>query len=198
MLDGPGWSADLFARLSALGHAGSSLHDFTDADGIGSATYLTGKGFTTADVGTVPGVGAGIGTGITGLTQSTLAMTMYNNSVAQFGQAGSELFDTCNQIAASCIAQIALATLATVNSPVFAGVGTVVVGSIAVVPADWGSAIQTQGASLQGSEWGNYAQVLGAAKANAVLSSGTGTVTITGSPISTPGPGTGVGTGTLS
>jgi hypothetical protein len=198
VISGPGWSTDLYGNLTGIGFSGSHLHDFTDAVGLGSGTYLPGTAFVTADVGSVPGVGVGAGVGITGLSASTISDGIYSAAVASFGQAGPKLKDTCDQLAATCVSQMALATLVSADTPVYLGVGTIVPGSIAVSGSLWGTAITAQGATFLGKEWPNFASAMGTGMAANIQSSGTGTLTIVGAAPPTPVPGTGAGTGTLS
>jgi hypothetical protein len=198
---GPAWSSDLLGRLSAKGFSGSYLSVVTTAVGQGSQLAVVGKPFSTTDIGTIPGVGVGTGVGVTGLSASTISSEIFSNCVSTFGQSGAKLQDFCDAMAASCVAQMALATLTSAHTPVFAGVGTVVVGSIGVVPAGWGSSIAGLGsaAGLVGSQWNNWANAIGKGHADGVKNTGTGTVTIVGSPTSpTPVPGAGTGTGTIS
>lgn len=197
---GAAWGSDLYGRLSSLGFQGSQLQTLTTVVGEGSAQHVIGKPFATVDTGTVPGTGTGIGTGITGLSASSIADEIYSECVNSFGQAGSKLKDFCDAMAASCVAQMALATLTSTHTPVFAGVGTVTAGSIGVVPAGWGSAIASLGVSagFKGTHWNNWANAIGTGQANGVKNTGTGTVTITGSPSGTPSPGAGAGIGAIS
>jgi hypothetical protein len=198
VISGPGWSTDLYGLLTGIGLLGSKLHEFTDAVGLGSASHVVGKTFVTVDVGTVPGAGVGTGTGITGLSASTISSTIYSMAVLSFGQAGSRLKDTCDQIAAACVAQMALATLATVDSPVYLGGGTITPGTIAVIPAVWGATIQSQAPNFLGSQWPNFAAAIGTGMGENVQSSGTGSLVIVGSPSGAPVPGGGAGGGTIS
>lgn len=198
---GAAWASDLMGRLSSSGFNGSKLSEVTTAVGNGSMMAVVGKPFTTMDVGTVPGVGAGTGVGVMGLSASTISSEIFSTCVSTFGQSGDKLQDFCDAMAASCVAQMALATLVTVDTPVFAGVGTIVTGSIGVDPSSWGSAIAGLGSAsgLIGSQWMNWANAIGKGHADGVKNTGTGMVTIVGSPTSpTPVPGAGTGTGTIS
>lgn len=200
MISGTAWANDLYARLVGIGFQGSYLERFTNTIGMASAEAVIGRAFTTLDIGAVPGNGVGTGTGITGLNEATMSSNMYSLSVASFGQEGAKLKDTCDQIAASCIAQLGNATLATIDSPVYAGTGTIVTGSITVDPSSWSSLISAQGDSsgFLGAQWPSWAQAIGTGQAMEVIADGTGSVTIVGSPYDPPGPGTGSGTGTIS
>ena len=200
MITGTVWANDLYSRLVGIGFEGSSLQKLANTIGDGSAMAVVGVAFTTVDVGTVPGAGIGTGTGITGLSASAMSNNMYTLSVSSFGSEGSKLKDICDAIAASCVAQLALAHLASVDAPVVIGTGSVVVGSIAVTASSWSSAISTQGEAngFQGSQWPNWAQAIGGGQAQEVLADGTGSLIIAGATPGSPSPGTGGGTGTIS
>lgn len=197
---GAAWGSDLLGRLSALGFAGSQLSILTNVVGNGSALHVIGKAFTTTDVGTIPGAGVGTGLGLTGLSASAISSDIYSNCVSTFGQAGTKLKDFSDAMAASCVAQMALAVLTSSHAPVFAGAGTVNVGSVTVVAAGWGSSIQGLGAAAGfiGPQWANWALAIGTGHANGVINTGTGTVTIAGSPSGPTSPGAGVGSGIIS
>lgn len=199
-LSGSGWSAALYASLSGKGFVGSRLMDFTDAVGIGSVNHVVGKPFATTDTGTVPGNGVGSGTGVTGLSSAAISSAVFSLAVGFFGQAGSRLQDICDSIGDTCVAQMALATLTSTHTPVFAGTGVINVGSIGVVPSGWSGSVNSEGAGngFIGSQWPNFATAIGQGQASQVLATGTGTVTITGSPTSpTPVPGSGSGSGVI-
>lgn len=204
MIVGAAWAADLMGKLSAKGFSGSYLSVLTNVVGNGSALHVIGKPFVTQDVGLIPGVGVGVGVGITGLSASTISDEIFSNCVSTFGQSGPKLKDFCDAMAQSCVAQMALATLTSTHTPVFAGSGTVVNGSIGVVPALWGSSIAGLGtaAGFVGPQWSNWANAIGKGHANGVINTGAGTVTITGSftGVVPPGPlpGAGAGAGTIS
>lgn len=191
------WSATLQATLAGVGMLGDKLPDFCNAVGNGSVNHVVGKQFTTTDVGSTPGSGNGSGTGINGLVQSNISNSIYAKCVSTFGQFGSKLQDFCDAVASACISEMAKATLSSTHSPVFLGSGVVDIGSIAVVGADWGLAIESAAPSFLGSQWPNMAKAMGEGQADEILASGTGTVTISGSG-GTPVPGVGTGTGNIS
>lgn len=203
-LIGAAWGSDLMGRLSGAGFVGSKLSVLTNAVGNGSVLHVVGKSFATVDVGLIPGIGVGVGVGVTALSASAISAEIFSECVSTFGQSGSKLKDFCDAMAASCVAQMALATLTSNHTPVFSGAGTVTVGSIGVVPAGWGSSIQGLGAAagLVGSQWANWATAIGKGHGNGVKNTGTGTVTIagsfTGSVPPGPLPGGGSGSGIIS
>jgi len=199
-LSGSSWSSSLYSKLTAKGMCGSELNNFCDIVGNGSTEHVIGKSFETMDTGTVPGNGIGIGTGIIGLIESDIKNQMYQECVGSFGQAGTSLLDFCEAVAASCVDQMALATLNSTHNKVFLGTGLIVVGSIAVIPSGWGDSIKAKGvaSTMQGTMWGAMAEAMGDAMANGVLSGGTGSVVISGSPSGIPSSGTGTGIGVIS
>lgn len=196
-LSGAAWSADLYSRLVYYGFDGARTHDFTDAVGLGSALHLIGKPFTTVDVGLTPGAGVGTGTGISGLDAFTIGDQIFSNCVEAFGQSGSVLLDFCRIIGASCVSQMGTATLTSTHAPVYLGQGSINAGTVIVIPQLWGLSILTQGASLQGSQWPNFANAIGMGMGTNVLNSGSGTVDIVGGG-GPPVLGAGVGAGTIS
>ena len=197
MISGSNWSTTLLASLGGKGFVGTRLSDFTDAVGNGGQSHVVGKPFTTTDVGTVPGTGAGTGTGIVGMVAAAISSLIFAAASASFGQFGTRLMDVTDSIADACLSEMALATLTSTHSPVFAGTGTVDVGSIPVVAAGWGTAIFAAAPSFLGTQWNNFAQALGEQATN-VLAAGTGTVTIAGSPSGDPSGGAGTGVGVIS
>jgi len=200
MILGTAWSSALFGDISGKGLGGANLIDFTDAVGLGSQTHAVGKSFTTTDAGTVPGTGAGIGVGITGLVGATISSLVFGLAVVFFGQAGANLIDITDSIGDICAAQMALADLLSTHGPVFVGTGIVDVGSVGVIPAGWGTDIDSQGAilGLVGASWPDLANAIGQGQGTHVIAAGSGSVVITGSPSGAPVPGVGVGAGTMS
>lgn len=198
-LDGSRWSGTLFAALQAKGFMGSRLQDFTDAVGKGSVTHVVGKSFTTLDVGTVPGNGVGTGVGIIGFAPSQISSLIFSFCQGA-GFTGSRLRDVCDAVGQAASVEMALASLSSIDAPVFLGVGNIVPGSIGVDGGGWGSSIQSVGSgeNFIGSKWPDFAQALGKGQALPVQSTGTGILAITGSPSGVPVPGTGNGSGTIS
>lgn len=194
---GSTWSAALFGALNSMGFTGSRLMEFTDAVGNGSQAHVVGKTFATVDVGTIPGAGVGVGTGVVSINDPLVSTTIFSTALGTFGQFGNRLQDTCDAIAATLVGQMANADLNSTHSPVFAGSGTIVPGSIPVVGPAWGAAIQAAAPAFIGSQWGNYANAIGVGCA-AGFATATGTVTISGSPAGTPSGGGGSGSGVIS
>jgi hypothetical protein len=198
---GSAWSSTLKGTLSGMGMNGSQLQSFTDAVGLGSTMSIVGKAFTTTDVGLIPGVGVGVGAGITGLSPMDAANLIYGNCSA-FGFVGARLHDFCTACGSALVSTLADAILSSTHAPVWQGAGSVVTGSIAVVPSEWGSNIHSAAAGFMGSKWPDFANAIGAGSANHVIAKGTGSVVISGSFTgpTPPGPlpGAGVGAGTIS
>ena len=199
-LVGSSWSSTLQGILAGKGFTGSRLSDFTDAIGNGSVNYLIGKGFTTSDVGTTPGAGAGIGTGISGFSVGSISSNIYAKAVSYFGTSGSKLLDICDSLETTFISEMANATLTSTHAPVYLGSGVVDIGSIAVVGSAWGSSIESEGSGsgFIGNKWPDFALAIGEGQAEETVNQGTGTVTITGGGTPPPVPGTGTGSGVLS
>lgn len=190
------WSSDLLGRLNGIGFTGTKLPEFAQAVGTGSVTHVVGKTGVTVDTGTIPGIGVGTGIGIIGFSSSLISSTVYGLCVSSFGQAGSKLMDLCDQVAATCVAQMALATLMSDDVPVYLGSGIITPGTIAVVGAAWGSLIQAQEPGFMGAQWPNFAMALGQGQAQVIQAMGTGNLVITGSPTAPP-PVTGGGVGVV-
>jgi len=195
MISGSNWSSTLQASLAGKGFVGSRLSDFTDAVGNGGFIHVTGKPFATTDTGTIPGNGVGVGAGVTGLIGATISTLIFALATGFFGQSGSKLLDVTDSVGDAAVTELALAQLNSTHTPVFSGAGIVDVGSIAVVPSGWGTAIDAAAPSFLGSEWTNFADAVGQGQGTHVLAAGTGAVVITGSPTgpTVPGAGTGVG-----
>lgn len=184
------------ANLAGYGANGSKLGVFCTAVATGIVMSIVGKTFTTIDVGTVPGVGAGSGVGITGLSSALMKSTALGLMSSQ----GVNAPKLMQAITDAVVAHLSTATLSSVNAPVFLGTGTIVPGSIAVIPAEMSGNIdsQLQAAGAQGENRTQLATVIGTGVATNILSFGSGTLVITGSPTGIPVPGAGSGTGTIS
>jgi len=195
-LSGPRFSNTLYSNLTGVGFTGAKLHLFTDAVGIGSDSHVSGKSFATADTGTVPGHGTGVGTGLTGI--AGVATQIYALATG-FGFTGSKLMEICTAIEMALITEMGNASLNSIDFPVYLGVGNIVPGSIAVVSSGWSSSIQSQGAGdgFIGSKWPEFSQAIGGGCYTG-FQTATGTLAITGSPIGAPSGGSGTGTGTIS
>lgn len=184
-------------NLSGAGANGSNLSVFCMAIAQGVVNSIVGKAFTTTDVGLIPGTGVGVGVGISGLSSSSMKSVALSEMSSQGSNAGvlmQSIMDAVVQHLSSA------ASLASTHTPVFSGVGTVVIGSIAVTDVEMGSNIDSAlaGAGANGSNRTNLANAIGKGIADNILAMGTGTVTITGSPSGIPVPGVGAGVGVIS
>lgn len=184
-------------NLENVGANGVNLTKLCDAIATGVVMSTVGKSFTTSDIGLVPGNGTGIGTGITGLSSPTMQNTALSILISR-GVNAAKLMKAIMDAVVSHLSSAA--SLASVDTPVFLGTGTIVVGTIAVVASEMSNNIDSQ-LALRGAigvNRTNLATAIGTGIVNNILSSGSGALTITGSPFSTPSPGSGSGTGTIS
>jgi hypothetical protein len=189
----------MFQAGIGAGFLGSSWQDMCDVIGAGAVGGIVGKAFATVDVGTVPGVGKGTGTGIIGVVPAVLSASLFT-AMSVLGP-GTSLPDLCDAIANAMVGELGAASLSSNHAPVFAGAGMVTVGSIPVVGSVIGDSIKAAGIGkgFLGESWPTIAQVIGAQIAASILAGATGSVTI--APVSTSPPtsaGAGVGSGTLS
>jgi hypothetical protein len=194
---GPHMSTAFIAVLTGNGFIGTSLPTLGLAVGVGSCDEVVGKTFATSDVGTVPGVGVGVGVGITGVVAAGVKTACIAEGATRGLISTPQSIDTYAAYGQALVAELALASLSSTHTPVFAGTGTVVPGSIPVAAGAWGSAIQSAGPTLAGSKWPDFAATLGAGAVDA-FPTATGTVVIAGSPTSpTTSPGAGSGSGVI-
>lgn len=192
----------LYGILSGKGFKGPKLMAYCKAVSGGSVMSQVGKSFNTADTGLIPGVGAGIGTGIMGLVQSAMKGNIIGAGQG-LDQKGPKFPDLADGIATAVIAEAGNALLTSAHGPVFLGVGVVIPGSIPVVASEWAGNIQSLGAASQfkGPKWPNHCKAIG----NGCVQSyptATGIVTISGSFTGSippgPLPGAGAGAGVVS
>jgi len=194
-----GWSGALLSEFTGRGFSGSKLSEFSSAIGAGSASSVIGASFTTVDVGSVVGPGAGVGTGILTLVATRLRDALVSSFTSRFGSAGDKLLDTAEAVADTFVSQLGAVTLSSTHTPVAVGVGTLVVGSIGVVASSWDSAMKSlgDGAGFIGDKWPDVTEIIAEECVSELLGFGSGSVVISGTPV--PGvPGAGVGSGTLS
>lgn len=184
------------SNLAGFGAIGSNKSIFSNAVAAGIVMTLVGKTFSTSDIGTIPGAGTGIGTGLTGL----IAPTMASIAVAALPSTGTNASPLMQAIMNAVVSHLGSnTTLTSSHTPVFAGTGTVVIGSIPVTISQMASNIDSQLSSAGAA--GSNKTILSTAIATGVVSGimlATGTVTITGSPGGTPSGGAGSGTGVIS
>ena len=202
-LVGSALSSAIQAALSPWN--GNQLAPFSSAIGNGIVTALSGQlTFTTADTGTTPGAGVGIGTGITGMNISNISSLIQSTGNTawapyQNNGPGVEWAGFCTKIANAINTYVkANATLTSTDTPVFLGTGTVLhyAGvSAAAVKSAIVAAAPSRWASTQ---FPNLANAVATGLMTELLGhSPTDTVTITGSFTgpTPPGPIPGAGSG---
>jgi hypothetical protein len=196
MISGSVLGSLIDSKLNDQQAVGPKRTSFSNAVGNGIIMSIKGKSFASADVGLTAGAGVGVGTGIVGLTQSEM-VSIALSVMTSVGPKGKDLMDA---IMAATVSHLGIATLSTVDSPVYQGVGTIVIGSIAVVESEMASNIDAQLASdgAIGPKRANLSQAIAAGVCRQILSNGTGSLVITGGGPPPPIPGTGAGVGTIS
>lgn len=185
------------SNLVAVGANGSNLSKFCDAVAKGIVESIVGKAFVTADVGTVPGIGTGIGVGILGLSSSTMKST----ALSLMHSVGVNADKLMQAIMAATVSHLSsAASLASTDTPVFLGTGTIVIGSITITSVEMSGNIDSEliGVGAKGVNRTELATAIGTGVASNILSSGTGTLVITGTPTGVPVPGSGSGIGVIS
>lgn len=184
------------SNLASAGAHGINRTKFCDAVARGIVESIVNQTFTTADVGLVPGAGTGMGTGMTSLDSSMMTST----ALATMTRQGINAFKLMNAIMTAVVSHLSSASsLASVDTPVFSGVGTVVIGSWSITKSLMESNIKTelQNVGAHGINTPNLSKAIATGIVTNILADGTGTLTITGSPFTTPSPGTGSGTGII-
>jgi hypothetical protein len=187
----------MFGLGLAKGFMGPKYFQFCQVISNAAQISVAGKQFATADVGGVAGAGVGIGIGV--ILQAPFIQTQIFTLGLGAGFLGEKWNDECNVIANATAMEMAQATLMSTHTPVFAGIGNVVAGSIGVVANEWSGNIQSQGGAMgfQGPNFPQFCKVVGTGTV-AGFAIATGQVTIAGSPAGPPAAGAGVGVGTIS
>jgi hypothetical protein len=196
-------NADALGSLirSNMNANGKNAGKFANEIAAGIAMSIIGQSFKTIDIGAVPGVGAGTGVGITGMdsdamTQKTLTV-MKSQLKDQTRPLGSNAKRTADAIMQATVQHLgSSAMLTSVDTPVFAGAGQIVVGSITVSESEMAQNIYNS-ISGKGNHRMDYATAIAAGVTLGVMMA-TGTLQIAGSPASTPSPGSGSGQGVVS
>lgn len=181
------------SNLQGSGASGSNLTIFSNALGNGIVNAITGKSFTTNDVGT-GSLGTGTGTGVTGLSSSTMASL----ALAAMTSQGSNASAMMNAIMMAVVSHLSsAASLSSVDPAVGTGTGTIVVGSIAVTIPNMTSTIHSAltGSGANGANVPNLSLAIATGIVSNILSSGTGTLVISGG--MPGGSSAGSGTGTI-
>ncbi len=189
------------SNLQAVGAQGSNLQIFCNAIAAGIVMSIIGKPFQTTDTGLVPGIGAGVGTGISGLSSSAMKSVALSTMLSQ----GSNADKMMQAIMDGVVSHLSgSATLISNHTPVFLGSGMVNAGSILVVAPEMALNIDSQLSAVgaNGANKSNLALAIATGVCSNILSSGTGTVTITGTFTGStppgPLPGSGSGAGVIS
>jgi hypothetical protein len=185
------------SNLTGFGANGSNKTIFSNAVAAGIVMSIAGKAFATIDIGTIPGSGIGSGTGLTGMSSSNMASI----ALGVMPSTGLNAPNLMQAIMNAVVAHLgSSATLTSTHTPVFAGSGTIVVGSIPVTISEMASNIDSQ-LGLAGAA-GSNRTILSTAIATGIvteiLAAATGTVTISGSPSGIPVGGGGSGSGVIS
>lgn len=200
-LSGSGLASEIQTALAP--YNGTQFAPFCNAIGMGIVLATSGiLTFTTSDVGTVPGVGVGTGTGIAGLVTSNIQTQMYNKgqsfwSSFQNNGPGVEWSNVCAKIALAVKTHFAAnATLTSTHTPVFAGVGTVLSYAGVTIPAMKAAIVAQAPGSWASARFPELAEAVATGVVLELTThSPTDIVTITGSPIGIPVPGAGSGAG---
>lgn len=197
-LDYSRMASDMYARARGMNFRGPRLMDFCIVISHGSLDSIIGKVFATVDVGVVPGTGAGIGTGLTAVSISTVQNSVVSRA-RNLRFKGPRLEDTALFYAQALVQELTHTTLTSAHSPVFAGAGTVVPGSIPVAVPEWNNKIFNYGRALRfiGPYWHNWCDALATGGVQG-FTTATGAVVISGSPSGDPSGGGGSGAGVLS
>jgi hypothetical protein len=203
-LSGSGLTSELESALSQYS-SGTEFNVFCSALGNGIVNACSGIiMFTTADVGTIPGIGVGAGTGITGLVAANIQSQMYNTgqgfwSPFQNNGPGVEWANICSKVASTVKAHFAAnATLTSNHTPVYVGVGTVVSYTGVTISGMKAAIVAASPGSWASYRMPELAEAVATGVVTEILShSPTDTVTITGTPIGMPSPGTGSGSGVV-
>lgn len=177
------------------GANGSNRTKFCNAVAAGITMTIIGKPFATIDIGLVPGIGNGLGIGIIGLISDNMVQT----SMQTMPRTGTNAERSFKAIMTAVVAHLTAATLTSSHTPVFAGTGTVVVGSIPVTIEEMTGNIDQQlmKVDAKGSNRTIYCKAIATGIVKEILQSGTGAVIITGSPIGIPSAGAGTGIGVI-
>lgn len=179
------------ANLATAGAIGSKRTVFANAVADGIVLSIVGKTFVTSDVGSGLG-GTGTGTGIIGL----IPANMTSLALATMTSQGTNAAPLMNAIMMATTQHLSTAaSLASVDPFVAVGVGTITVGSIAVVQVEMTANILAQltTAGAIGTNLANLCLAISTGITTNIISTGTGTLVITGIPgLPSAGAGTGV------
>jgi hypothetical protein len=185
-------------QLVLAGAIGTNKLKFCKAVSTGLINSLKGKSFTTLDTGTVPGVGQGTGTGLIGLMPDQ--MTQIGIAAAP-GMTGDNALPLMTAIMTASQQYLAMAAaLASNDTPVFLGTGTIVIGSIMVTMDEVNNNLQSafKDQKANGDNMPALCKAIATGFTFGILTMATGELVIVGTPTGTPAPGGGPGMGTIS
>jgi hypothetical protein len=192
------FSDNLELFLISDGFTGSELDTYCTFIARGIILTLVGASFATADTGSGSGSGVGEGTGLSGMIDTAVVNAMIAEGATKGFNLTGEAQTSYERTVEGITAELAFATLTSTHSPVFAGTGIVVAGSIPITASQISDAMYTAGTSLgfTGGSLRDFCDVIGAG-IELGISQLTGSVIITGSG-GTPSGATGSGSGTIS
>lgn len=188
----------MLSKLQGFGWIGQYLPQFCQT--VGQATPLTviGASFTTTDIGTIRGIGSGVGQGL--VIPPGVVYAKFLAEAAAAGFTGVRLPELAQALDDAVVAEGLNATLSSFHQPVFLGSATIDPGSIVVSDAVYTTQITQAGIpkGFIGPDWPRITPVMGKACTEG-WKAGAGSLVITGSQTSeSPSPGAGTGTGSIS
>lgn len=184
------------SNLSSAGAHGINRTKFSNAVAKGIVESIVSQTFVTLDVGVVSGAGTGTGTGVTSLDSSQMTTIALNTMSRQ----GINAFKLMNAIMTAVVSHLSsAASLASVDTPVFTGTGTIVIGSWSITESLMETNIKSELSAVgaNGVNAPNLSKAIATGVVTNILAAGTGTLVIVGSG-GTPSPGTGSGSGIIS
>ena len=195
MLSESVWNANLLAQFSAISFIGTSVPDLTDALSKGFTNHISGKSFSTTDIGTI-GTGVGSGTGIgLNVSSSVITSSIYSSLLSK-GFDGSQLLPMCQAIGLANNLSL-LNCMLTSNHSLINGSGTVIPSSIEVSSSAMSFEIQNNTTILTGDKFPDFCDGVAEGFVNSIQTVSTGNVIISPVPITaipiSPGSGTGTG-----
>lgn len=184
---GPKMASAIQSALIAAGNVGTSVPVMSSAIGSGSVMSLVGKTFNTIDSGVGSGAGVGVGVGLFGVPGPSVSLMIQSAFLQEFGSMGTSVPMIADAIGQALEMELAGATLSSMHTPTYVGVGILEPGSLKVSASEWGSNIRNLAPALAGADWPRLASVIGKGCAQA-MSTVTGQVTISGAGSPPPAP----------
>jgi hypothetical protein len=185
-------------QLMAVGAQGSNMLPFCTAVATGIINSVKGKSFQTLDVGTVPGIGKGTGTGILGLMPNDMAQIGLAMAPSMAGSNAMPMMLAVMNATQEYFA--AAASLSSTDTPVFLGSGTMITGTLMVDMDDMTSNLKSAftDAGAKGKNMPTVCMAISAGVTFGLLTMATGALVIVGTATGTPVPGGGSGMGEVS